>query len=131
MTVSQTPPSAAIKGLPCAFALAETIGNREECAAQRASSNTPVQALVLLNDPTFVEAAKALAARLKKEIPGSSDVEKIQRAYLLALSRPASDAEKTNLTAFLAKLRKEDKEVDAMEQLCRVVLNLHETITRY
>ncbi len=101
--------------------------SREECAADRFESNSPQQALTLLNDPTFVEAAKALAARL----PEGRDAEKIDAVYHLALSRPASEDEKIQLTAFLEKLRKEDKEVDPMEQLCRVVLNLHETITRY
>jgi hypothetical protein len=105
--------------------------SREECTADRLQSNSPQQALALLNDPTFVEAAKALAARLEKELPEGSETEKINRAYLLALSREAAPAEIENLQAFLAKLRKEDKEVDPMEQLCRVVLNLHETINRF
>ena len=105
--------------------------SREECSADRFQSNSPQQALVLLNDPTFVEAAKALAARLNKEIPAGSDADKITRAYLLTLAREPTAKELANLTAFLTKLRKEDKEVDAMEQLCRVVLNLHETITRF
>jgi hypothetical protein len=105
--------------------------SREECSADRFLSNSPQQALVLLNDPTFVEASKALAARLEKEIPGGSDTDKINRAYLLALSREATTAEIENLTAFLTKIRKEDTNVDPIEQLCRVILNLHETITRY
>ncbi len=105
--------------------------SREECSADRFQSNSPQQALALLNDPTFVEAAKALAARLKKELPDATEAEKIDRAYLLVLSRPATESENKNLQAFLEKLRKEDPDVDPMEQLCRVVLNLHETITRF
>jgi hypothetical protein len=105
--------------------------SREECSADRFQSNSPQQALVLLNDPTFVEAAKVLASRLEKEVPGGSDAEKIKRAYLLALSREPTAKELENLLAFLEKLRKEDPTVDPMEQLCRVVLNLHETITRF
>ena len=105
--------------------------SREECAVDRFQSNSPQQALTLLNDPTFVEAAKAFAARLEREIPGGSDADKISRAYILALSRPPSEKETENLTAFLEKLRKEDTNVDAMNQLCRVILNLHETINRY
>jgi hypothetical protein len=105
--------------------------SREECSADRFQSNSPQQALVLLNDPTFVEAAKALATRLKKEVPSGSDAEKIKRAYLLALSREPTAKELANLQTFLTKLREEDPKVDSMEQLCRVVLNLHETITRY
>lgn len=105
--------------------------SREECAADRFLSNSPQQALALLNDPTFVEAAKGLAARLESEKPGASDAEKIKHAYLLALSREPTAAELTNLQTFLEKLRKEDPDVDVMEQLGRVVLNLHETITRF
>ena len=41
--------------------------SREECTAQRPRSNTPTAALVLLNDPTFVEAARAFAARILTE----------------------------------------------------------------
>jgi hypothetical protein len=84
-----------------------------------------------LNDSSFVEAAKALATRLNTELPNSSDADKIKRAYLLALSREPSAQETSNLIAFLEKLRKEDPKVDAMQQLCRVILNLHETITRF
>jgi len=105
--------------------------SREECAVDRFQSNSPQQALALLNDPSFVEASKALATRLNTELPDSSDAEKIKRAYLLALSREPSSQETTNLAAFLEKLRKEDPKVDAMQQLCRVILNLHETITRF
>ncbi|MFK7851636.1 MAG: PSD1 and planctomycete cytochrome C domain-containing protein [Akkermansiaceae bacterium] len=105
--------------------------SREECAADRFQSNSPQQALTLLNDPTFVEAAKALANRLKNEKPEASDEERVKHAYLLAISREPSADELQNLQKFLGTLRKENPDVDAMEQLCRVILNLHETITRF
>ena len=44
--------------------------SREVCTVDRFESNSPQQALALLNDPTFVEAAKAMAARLPKEPTG-------------------------------------------------------------
>jgi len=105
--------------------------SREECSADRFQSNSPQQALALLNDPTFVEAAKGLAARLEAEKPGATDAEKIKHAYLLAIAREPTAKELENLQSFLVKLRKENPDVDAMDQLCRVILNLHETITRF
>lgn len=102
--------------------------SREECAVDRFQSNSPQQALALLNDPTFVEAAKALAARIESE---ANDADKINRAYLLALSREPTAGERENLLAFLEKLRKELPDANSTEQLCRVILNLHETITRF
>ena len=102
--------------------------SREECAVDRFQSNSPQQALALLNDSTFVESAKALAARLESE-PTNAD--KINRAYLLALSREPTAGERENLLAFLEKLRKETPNANPTEQLCRVILNLHETITRF
>jgi hypothetical protein len=102
--------------------------SREECAVDRFQSNSPQQALALLNDPTFVEAAKALAARLESE---ATDADKINRAYLLALSREPTAGERENLLAFLEKLRKELPDANPTEQLSRVILNLHETITRF
>lgn len=105
--------------------------SREECAVDRFQSNSPQQALALLNDPTFVEAAKALAIRLEAEIPGGTDAAKIDRAYLIALSRLPSTAERNQLIAFLEKIRRETPDTSPMDQLCRVILNLHETITRF
>src|SRR5205807_5436735 len=72
---------------------------REECTADRPRSNTPLQALVLLNDPTYVEAARAFAERIVRE--GGSDVSaRLAFAYRQALSRPVRD-EETRLLAGL------------------------------
>lgn len=105
--------------------------SREECAIDRFHSNSPQQALTLLNDPTFVESAHALAARLDRELPGASDSEKIKRAYLLALGREPKASESERLEAFLMTMRKEKPEMNPMQQLSRIILNLHETITKY
>ena len=59
---------------------------REECVAQRSVSNTPSAALALLNDPTYVEAARALGQRVIKE-GGSTDVERINWLFMTVLSR--------------------------------------------
>ena len=53
---------------------------REECTNERSRSSTPLQALVLLNDPTYVEAARALAQRILKEAAGNE-----QRAHRLGI----------------------------------------------
>ena len=66
---------------------------REECAAERAVSNTPLQSLVLLNDPSYVEAARVFAARILRE--GGGNVRKrIDFAFRAAFSRPPLSAER-------------------------------------
>ncbi len=65
---------------------------REECTVQRPRSNTPLASLVLLNDPTFLEAARALAVRAMQE-GGSSTTDRIRFAFRLATSRNADDVE--------------------------------------
>ena len=125
---------------------------RDECAAMRVVSNTPQQALTLLNDPTFVEAARLFSARLSKEAP--SDEARIARAFELAVARPPETREVDSLKKFIAaqrdyyrsnpddagKLLKignspaakgDQAELAAWTNLCRVVLNAQETITRY
>ena len=128
--------------------------NRDECTCNRTVSNTPQQALTLLNDPTFVEAARLLAERVLRECPGS-DESRINHAYVLALGRLPKDKERQSLTGFLKTQRQQfgdgssdpgkllrvgltpsiskevPKELAAWTSLARVVLNLHETITRY
>src|SRR5690606_29131479 len=54
--------------------------SREECSADRFQSNSPQQALTLLNDPSFVEAARGFALRVSRESSGKSDAEKINHA---------------------------------------------------
>ena len=127
---------------------------REECVANRNISNTPQQALTLLNDPTFVEASRVFASRLLGGA-ATTDPQKINAAYEQALSREPKTKEKQSLLEFLKSQRdyyaphpEEAKKllktgiapvpakVDAPElaawtQVCRVILNLHETITRY
>jgi len=128
--------------------------SREECTADRFQSNSPQQALTLLNDPSFVEAARAFALRVLRENPGD-DGERIRHAVKLALAREAKSAEVESLGKFLTRQRdfyqtkpddavaflktgvsdpgdgQDPAELAAWSQLCRVILNLHETITRY
>jgi hypothetical protein len=127
--------------------------SREECTVERPRSNTPQQALVLLNDPTYVEAARALAAKVI-EHGGKSHVERLEYAFREVLVRSPRPEEIAALTALVEKHQAEfaaDKssaekllkvgdvaapagvdpaELAAWTSVCRVLLNLHETITR-
>jgi hypothetical protein len=69
-----------------------------ECTARRQTSNTPLQALTLWNDPAFVEAAQALGRRIVAEVPGDGDRQqtarpRAERAFALCLSRQPSAGE--------------------------------------
>ncbi len=66
--------------------------NREKCVARRAVTNTPLQALVLLNDPSYVEAARALAARML-ENGGKSDSQRIVNGFREATGRAPTKTE--------------------------------------
>lgn len=127
--------------------------SREECTVERVRSNTPQQALVLLNDPTYVEAARIFAERILKD-GGKTPESRIAFAYQLALHRAPSAAEakilvgladkhlkhyQTDAVAADALLKNGAKMADealdkselaAWTSIARVVLNLHENITR-
>jgi hypothetical protein len=126
---------------------------REECTVNRVNSNTPLQALVLLNDPIFVEAARVFAERILKS--GERRLEaQIDWAFERALNRRPEGKErevlaalyKKNLGRFQAAPADADQfvrtgegplvadvkapELAAMTTVARTILNLHETITR-
>jgi hypothetical protein len=141
------------RSFPHPSLLAFDAPSREECTADRNRSNIPQQALALLNDPTYVEAARAFAARIVTE-GGRDATSRITWAWLQALSRaPRADEVKTaralldkhlaeyarDLPAAEALLRvglaPAPKQIDPAElaawtNVARVILNLHETITR-
>ncbi|MEX2262579.1 MAG: DUF1553 domain-containing protein [Bryobacteraceae bacterium] len=66
--------------------------DREKCTARRARTNTPLQALVLLNDPTYVEAARALAQRMILET-GRNPGSRIRHGFRLATARKPESRE--------------------------------------
>jgi mono/diheme cytochrome c family protein len=74
--------------------------SREICSVRRIRTNTPLQALVTLNDPVYVEAAQALARRVLKE-GGSSPDERIRFALLAATGRPAADEQVATIRGLL------------------------------
>lgn len=101
--------------------------SREECSAERPQSNTPLAALVLLNDPTFLAAAKSFAKKIVSS-GGSSIEERLTYAFRQALSRPPDAFEQKTLAALF------DSQVPSTEEdwtpVARAVLNLAETNLR-
>ncbi|MGL4550661.1 MAG: DUF1553 domain-containing protein, partial [Gemmataceae bacterium] len=79
--------------------------SRESCLARRERTNTPLQALLLLNEPQYVEAARALAQRSLGEAAG--DAASAARLFRLATSRAPEAGEVKELLAALADLRAE------------------------
>ena len=86
--------------------------SREECACERPRSNIPQQALVLLNDPEFVEAARAFAGSVLAS-GEATDRERIGRLFGGATGRPPTSDEATVLQNLLAKHRKDFEAYEA------------------
>ena len=126
--------------------------NREVCTVARGNTNTPLQALVLLNDVQFVEAARAFAERILGA--ARDDDARLRHAFLAALSRPPAAEEISVLSRALSRERARyardepaarallaageslrDARISVPEhaawtQVASLVLNLSETITR-
>lgn len=140
------------RSFPHPSMLAFDAPTREECAADRSRSNIPQQALVLLNDPTYVEAARAFAARVLQE-GGSNTPARIQWAWRQALQRQPRPEEIERIEPLIARHQKQYEadpqsaqavlkvghqpvpslnpaELAAWTSAARILLNLHETITR-
>ncbi len=78
--------------------------NRDACTVRRARTNTPLQALVTMNDPVYVEAAQALARRVVRD-GGATPAEKAAYAVRTTLTRPPTDAEVSRLAKLYADAR--------------------------
>jgi hypothetical protein len=126
--------------------------SREECTADRPRSNTPLQSLVLLNDPSYVEAARTFAEQILREDGSTRD--RLDFAFRRALSRPIQDDEAVVLEELLTTHVTEYQadaaaaallmtvgekpmpadlptpELSAWTSVARTILNLHEVITR-
>jgi hypothetical protein len=128
--------------------------------AERPRSNTPLQALVLLNDPTYVEAARALAARALAPLatatggPAADDAARFGYLFQRAVQRAPRPEELKLLSELLAQHREHFRgnaaaaqellkvgaapsppdvapaELAAWTSVARAVMNLHETVTR-
>lgn len=127
--------------------------NREVCSIGRIPTNTPLQALVTLNDPQFVEAARAFAEQVLAT-PDADDAARLRQAFLAATARPPADPELQTLLAALNRERARftadpaaaatflaigeaprnaaipPAEHAAWAQITTLLLNLSETLTR-
>ena len=101
--------------------------SREECTTQRPQSNTPLAALVLLNDPTFIEAAKAFTHRIIKQ-GGTSVTERLDYAFKESISRSPDKFESETLIALLDD--PQTTEPENWTPIARAILNLAETNLR-
>ncbi len=126
---------------------------RLACTVNRSRTNTPLQALTLLNDPVYVEAALALAERILREMPEAGDGERLKRAFQLCTAREADSLELAILQRLLEAQRTaaasdpsgkgtaaigdfkmpadlDAKELAAWYSVATTLLNLDETITK-
>ncbi len=74
--------------------------NRDACEVQRQRTNTPLQALVMLNDPAILEAARVFSTRLINEAPNKAQSEHIRNAFRRVLCREATQKELTLLEQY-------------------------------
>jgi hypothetical protein len=96
---------------------------------RRDRSNTPIQALTLLNDPAFVECTQALGLRLI-QISGGRE-QRLRQAFPLCLGRPASKAELDVMRDLVTKQEQQKQtERSVWTGVARTLLNLEEFITR-
>ena len=118
--------------------------NRETCLVRRSRTNTPLQALVLMNEPQFIDASRGLALRMKAGDPGIAD--QIRHGFRLATSRQPTPAELQILhNAYSRQVkyfqddpkriepyldRDADADSAALATVASLLLNLDETITR-
>ena len=124
--------------------------NRDLCEVKRLKTNTPLQALVMMNDPAVLEASRVLASKLLQEKSSSKD--KISKAFRLIVCRKPSDKELDVLTGYYEKQLKiispqmaekmiavgeypmtknmDKRSLGALMRVVSTIYNLEETITK-
>ncbi len=100
----------------------------QSACTRRNRSNTPLQALHLANDPTFIEFAKGLGERIVKEAP-PDDAGRIGYGFQLCFARVPTSAETARLEEYV-KQQRSVQPGQAWTMLARVLLNLDEFVTR-
>lgn len=125
---------------------------RNACVVKRSRSNTPLQALTLLNDPVYVEAAAGLAKRVLNEKPQGTVAERIRHAFILCLARSPKASEaavlerlyreqlesarqdiesaRRTVGEFIPDAQMDVPEFSAWHAVAWALLNLNETITK-
>ncbi|HAX42577.1 MAG TPA: DUF1553 domain-containing protein [Bryobacteraceae bacterium] len=128
--------------------------DREKCTSRRAVTNTPLQALVTLNDPTYVEAARHLAARVLSDVSARNDDMRLRKAFQLVTARLPQAQELRVLRGALAhqvgayqrdpeaarallavgekpaEAAIEAPRLAAWTNICTILLNLDESVTK-
>ncbi|MEE2856772.1 MAG: DUF1553 domain-containing protein, partial [Planctomycetota bacterium] len=128
--------------------------NRETCVVRRERTNTPMQALLLLNDIQYVECFRHLAARIQRDLPDQSDPEKLEQLWRMATGRSPDADELAEVSEFLTEMRAyfgtnieaanqllsvgdsppgdtiEPAEHAAWTMVCSLILNLDEVVTK-
>ncbi len=121
------------------------VPTREWCISRRIKTNTPLQALAMLNDPVFTEAAQALANLVEQEYPNDPQ-KQIESAYIRAALTNLSKAKEKILWDQYQFIKKEydqqDDEINSREEtdwnsheaalfnICNTIMNLDEVITK-
>src|SRR5262249_22603047 len=126
--------------------------DREVCTVRRARTNTPLQSLILLNDPTYVEAARKLAERMVTEaktieeritlafrlttarMPTAEEMSVLKKVFEARLARYKADPEAAKKLLSVGEAPRNEAldaaEVAAWANVASVVLNLDEAVTR-
>ncbi len=105
--------------------------DRFACTARRPRTNTPLQALALLNEPIFNEAAIALAKRTVSESSTEEFASRLARMFRLCTARAPKADEQAMLAELFEKTTRDGaSEVDAWRLIANVLLNLDETLTK-
>ena len=102
--------------------------SREFCNPRRLTSNTPLQALVTLNDAAFVECAETLGQRIGTEFPGDTGA-KLARAHFLVTGRDPGAERLAEMTSLFDSVKKSESETVAFAVLAQLLLNLDETLS--
>lgn len=117
------------RSTPYPFLSTFDVPNGESACVRRVKSNTPLQALMTLNETMSMEAAKALGERMWKE-GGSDDASRIAYGFKLCTGRAPTTKESNLLIAMFHRHERKQGELAPQTLVARVLLNLDETITK-